>query len=439
MGEGSPFSVGNVRLFVWFRVLFNARLYYPIFTVLFLDFGLSLEQFAVLNAVWAASIVLLEVPSGALADTVGRVVLLRVTGLLMVVELALVCFVPIGDVDLVFWVFLFNRVLSGAAEAAASGADEAMAYDSLAKVGLEGAWPRVLEVLMRTHAAVFVGASLLGAAIYDAAFLNRVVAFFGGSYVFEAEQTMRFPLYGVLVMSLGVIAVTWRMEEVRGEGRVRGKGTLAAMLAAGRTTLEAGGWILRTPLALVVILAGLTMDNVVRMALTLNGQYYRVIGFPEVSFGLIGSALALLGIFLPAVARRLVERSTPGKNFGLLVVLVFAGLYGMGFAWPMWGLAPVVLLGVAMRFGGFFMSHYLNEVTESAQRATVLSFRGLSFNLAYGVAGVLYGWLTVELKKRGGGSEDEVFVEALGWFPWYFLAMVVGTIAVWRWRVKRAG
>ena len=62
-------------------------------------FGLSLEQFAALNAAWAASIVLLEVPSGALADTVGRANLLRLAGVLMVAEMVLICFVPLGDPD----------------------------------------------------------------------------------------------------------------------------------------------------------------------------------------------------------------------------------------------------------------------------------------------------------------------------------------------------
>ena len=58
----------TARLFSWFRVLFNARFYYPIFTILFLDLGLSLGEFAALNVVWAVTIVLLEGPSGALAD-----------------------------------------------------------------------------------------------------------------------------------------------------------------------------------------------------------------------------------------------------------------------------------------------------------------------------------------------------------------------------------
>ncbi|MGB0344403.1 MAG: MFS transporter, partial [Coraliomargarita sp.] len=77
----------NVQAFTYFRMFFSARFYYPVFALLFLDFGLSLEQFGILNAVWAATIVLCEVPSGALADTIGRRNLLIATGLCMVVEM----------------------------------------------------------------------------------------------------------------------------------------------------------------------------------------------------------------------------------------------------------------------------------------------------------------------------------------------------------------
>ena len=104
--EVHPLGLATVRWFVAFRVFFNARFYYPVFTILFLDFGLTLEQFAVLNAVWAATIVLAEVPSGALADVIGRRRLVLAAAVLMVVEMALLCFVPRGNVDLLFAVFL---------------------------------------------------------------------------------------------------------------------------------------------------------------------------------------------------------------------------------------------------------------------------------------------------------------------------------------------
>ena len=68
----SPFAISNIRLFIAFRIFFNARFYYPVFTILFIDFGLTVSQFALMNAVWAATIVIMEVPSGALADIWGR-------------------------------------------------------------------------------------------------------------------------------------------------------------------------------------------------------------------------------------------------------------------------------------------------------------------------------------------------------------------------------
>ena len=125
----SPFKIRNIRLFIAFRVFFNSRFYYPVFTILFLDFGLTLEQFALLNLVWALTIVLLEIPSGAPADTIGRKNLLVFAGVCMVLEMGFLCFAPLGNPRLLFYIFLANRVLSGSAEAAASGTDEALAYD----------------------------------------------------------------------------------------------------------------------------------------------------------------------------------------------------------------------------------------------------------------------------------------------------------------------
>ena len=102
----SPFSIANVRLFVAFRVFFNARFYYPVFTILFLDFGLTIEQFALLNTVWAITIFCAEVPSGALADILGRKYLLVATALLMTAEMCLLAFVPLATAILFSGSFL---------------------------------------------------------------------------------------------------------------------------------------------------------------------------------------------------------------------------------------------------------------------------------------------------------------------------------------------
>ncbi len=196
----------NIRLFILFRVLFNARFYYPVFTILFLDYGLSLEQFALLNTVWAVTIVLAEVPSGALADLLGRKQLLVATALLMVAEMALIAFVPLGNAQWVFVAFLANRVVSGLAEAMASGADEALAYDTLVAHGLAEQWPRVLEAQMRAQNIGYIFAMTLGAAVYDPGLMNRVLGWCGIAATLTPQQSMRFPLYLTLLFALLALA-----------------------------------------------------------------------------------------------------------------------------------------------------------------------------------------------------------------------------------------
>jgi len=180
---------------------------------------------------------------------------------------------------------------------------------------------------------------------------------------------------------------------------------------------------------LIVILSGLVFDHCTRMIITLNSQYYRLIDLPEASFGVIGSALALLGFIIPRFALRLTQQRSAAFNLGLLSALTVGGLIGIAFFWPYWGLLPITLLVGAMFLLRFFLSHYLNEITHSSQRATVLSFKGLSLNLAYGGIGILYVLLVRFLRDNLAGSgphlsgralEDLVFIQSISWFPWYF-------------------
>jgi MFS family permease len=122
---------GNPGRYVWFVALYNARAYYPVLAILFLDLGLTLDQYVMLNLIWAATIFLFEVPSGALADTFGRKKLLVTASLLTVAEMSCLLFAPKDGGWLLFSICVVNRLLSGLSEAAVSGADEALAYDSL--------------------------------------------------------------------------------------------------------------------------------------------------------------------------------------------------------------------------------------------------------------------------------------------------------------------
>ena len=426
----TAFQLRNVRMFILFRVLFNARFYYPVFSILFLDFGLSLSQFAILNAVWAATIVCCEVPSGALADSIGRKNLLVCAGGLMVAEIALWAFVPRSNPNLLFWVFVVNRVFSGMAEAAASGADEALAYDSLQQAGLDGQWGHVLERQMQMQSAGFVVVMTLGGAIYDPSLMQRISDFLGLSLAFSRESTLRLPIYLTLLTALLTLATTLRMQEISPPGERDGARGKAAVKTSFQLVWSAGRWIFRTPYVLGIMLFGLLYDSVIRMLLTMASQYYRQIAVPEALFGILGSALALFGFVVPSLARRLTEQRSPLFNLVLNGGLILLGLAGMALVLPYWGILPALLLFGSLYLIGFFLSHYLNQATDSGQRATVLSFKGLFLNIGYGGIGLLYSLLLALLRGKLSATgvfvseeslKSAVFVASLPWFSWYFL------------------
>lgn len=428
----NAFALKNIRLFVAFRVFFNARFYYPIFTILFLDFGLTIEQFALLNTVWAITIVLAEVPSGALADIFGRKQLIVATSVIMIIEMSVLAFVPLGNSRLIFWAFLINRILSGLAEAMASGADEAIAYDTLVQSGDKKDWPKVLSIQMRLRSIASIITMTIGALIYDPNIINKVLSWAGSSAVVDQQITMRFPIYLTLGLALLATASAMQMTETEKVEAEPGSDRTSSPL---KQTLLAGSWIYQTPFALAIILAGMTFDHILRMIVTMTSQYFRLIHLPEASFGIIASAMAFMGLLTPKIAEIMVEKFSPMVNACWVALITLAGLFWLTGFYPYWGLLPMALIFIGLTLVSFFSSHYLNEITESHQRATVLSFKGLAYNLAYGIIGILFAQLIIFQRKVGHdefehGTEQVIetfaFKAAIGWFPWYtFICLLV--------------
>lgn len=426
----------NARWFLWFRVLFNCRFYYPVFTVLFLDLGLSIGEFAGLNVLWAVTIVLAEVPSGALADTLGRRRLVVWASYLMVAEMLTLCLMPAGNHDAVLALFVVNRILSGLAEAAASGADEALAYDSFPENERAQEWPRLMAKLSRWSAVGFMISSISGSLLYDHAVVGGALAWLGFPEAPKA-LTMKIPLALNLLTAIACVLVARRMVEpesgatgsvatVSGEPAARPTWRVQARAALVRI-LDTGKWIWRTHAALWLIVIGVVFDCVIRLFLTVASNYYRLVQIEERWYGVIGVVMSLLGLLTAGLMERLSSRHSARFNFSWLAVAAFAGLLGAAAAAPGWaGVALVLPLMMGIRFLHFFLSHYLNEVIDSSRRATALSFRGLTMNLAYGGATLLFALQTNWLSRVTGWAPEDtrLFAKALTWWPWCFAGLL---------------
>lgn len=143
-----------VRLLLARQALHHAVPLFSLYALLFDAAGLDLARISALFVLWSVAGLVLEVPSGMLADRWSRRGALVADGLLTGAGFAVWLLAP-G-----FAGFATGFVLWSAGGALASGALEALTYDGLAAHGAAAAYPRVLAALETTAQLAQVPAAL---------------------------------------------------------------------------------------------------------------------------------------------------------------------------------------------------------------------------------------------------------------------------------------
>ncbi|MFE9321833.1 MFS transporter [Nocardia sp. NPDC052278] len=133
---------------------------YALYAVLFADHGLNTGQISSLLAMWSATVFLLEVPSGAWADTVSRRGLLVTSGVLLTAGFACWTVLP------TYLGFAVGFVLWGTSGALVSGTFEALLYDELVARNEQRAYPRIIGYARAASEAAIVIAILAATPLY---------------------------------------------------------------------------------------------------------------------------------------------------------------------------------------------------------------------------------------------------------------------------------
>lgn len=420
-----PFERRNPRLFVLFTTFYNARAYYPVLAILFTDLGLTDAQYVFLNVVWALSILLCEIPSGALADTLGRKRLLVFASSVMVIELGVLLLAPKDGGAWLFGICILNRVLSGLSEAAVSGADEAITYEALPEGDRESAWDEVLITAMRWRSVGFLISMTLGGLLYDPTWWNHLVP---ESFELSREIAHRLPIAVVFTQGIICLLIALRFQENRAP---KEQHPLEQCRAAFRLTMRTAKKAVTTRSIAMVLLGGLIIDAVVRNMATLNSVYYRLVQLPEWTFGFVGSMIAVGNWFVPVIAAKVNRRLSPVNSLLVGCVVTIGTMFMMSAAWKWYGVIPAMLSMMMMGYVGFTLSRFLHKVSDSDERATLLSVRGMIFNISYGTYSMGFSLLLSKLGADGGGA----FKQALVWQAYFFVGLVL-FYAVMAW-IKR--
>jgi MFS family permease len=351
----TPRSIQRTYLVLLLGNTLAASLIWGINTIFLLDAGLSnLEAFAA-NAFFTAGMVVFEVPTGIVADTVGR----RASYLLGTVTLSVssLLYVGLWQIEAPFWQWAIVSLLLGLGFTFFSGAVEAWLVDALTATGFTG---RLESVFGRGQ--VVTGAGMLGGSVA------------GGFIAEQASLGVPFVLRGLILIVM--FALAFRMMHDVGFTPDTGGRPLAEMRKIASASIDYG-W--RVPAVKWLMVEALFTGGVGIYAfyalqpylLELYGdpQAYQIAGLAA---ALVAGAQILGGVAAPFIRGLFHRRTSALLWMAALSVLSLVLIGAIQSFWPVIGLTLVWSLMFAATMP--IRQTYLNGLIPSRQRATIISF-----------------------------------------------------------------
>ena len=324
-------------------------------TLFLLDAGLSFFQVFLANAAYSLGTVIFEIPTGVVADTLGR----RVSFLLSVSVLAAstLLYVGLAQVDAGVVVFALASMLMALGFTFYSGAMEAWVVDALHATGYQG----VLDHVFARGQQVTGVAMLVGTV--------------GGGLLGQVDLTLPYVVRSLLLLAVFVVAFAV-MHDIGFTPRRVTRRELPAEVARMARAGVAFGWAQR-PIRLLMLASAIEMGFF--MWAFYASQPYLLELLESNAVWIAGAVTAgiacstIVGNQIVDVASRYCGRRTTLLLSAGAVQTIAAVV--LGLAGSFWIALPALLVMTAgLGVVGPVRQAYLHQLIPSEQRATVISF-----------------------------------------------------------------
>jgi len=355
----------NIKLFYILNFLRNLIPICPVYVLLFQSKGLSLGEISLLLAIWAVPAVVLEIPTGILADNWNRKHMLTLGFLLNAAGFMLWYFSE-G-----FALFALGFILWGISESFFSGTFEGLLFDTLKACGKEDEFDRIYG-----RANFFAGISM-------------AISMFTGGFL-SATLGMGNALLLSVLSVMGGFLVSFFLKEVNYYHSKTGK---KQGLRQGMKTLkEAALFLTGQHKILLVALAGILIVGIANIIDEYDPLIAESFRLDLTWIGIWEGCRLLLGALGSRIAWRvkgLAGRLRFGDIFGVIWTLsivsaICMGIFGLRPSWlllPLYGLFYLIMASAEI-----LVEDWLQQKIEEQGRATVHSL----FSLAFGGYGILF-------------------------------------------------
>jgi MFS family permease len=350
-------------------------------------------QLGLVDALGFAFGLLMEIPTGAIADMMSR----RRT-LMLAYAFAGAGYLVMAASDAA-WVLILGFWLTQIGWAFYSGAAEALAFDSLKELGQEAQYPRVASTVNMLGIIAFIAALLIGGVMYNV--------------------DVRLPHYACgIALLIGMGAAFWLREPKVGAVATFSLRTYRKQLTQGFRQLVMPD--LRQYVGLIfAALGGMFLFSFGLIQPAIATSFGFLADEQAVVYALLATIAALLMPLVPPLRKRFSDFT----GLAVLTLLLAAGFAGAALPLGGWGVVALLCIRVGGEMSRTWVSIVLNERIPSETRATTLSTVALLSRIPYVLTALIAG----------------VMVEA-GTFAWFNLAvaLVIGIIVAGSFAYKKS-
>ena len=352
----------NLKIILFVRICFSLLFAVSIMTLFWKKYGLDLFDIFLLQAIFAVSVVMFEVPTGYIADKLGR----KKTLLLccLIVSFGWIFYSRSTS----FFEFTFSEVVLGIGFSLLSGTDSSLIYESLYELKEEESFSKIEGRQFGFHLWTGAIASLIGGILANFIKINFLIlasgiitlfAFFTCFLLTEPHRKPYFHPRGTLYGFYKIVRFVFLKSKI-----VK---FVAPLMAACSLSTMLGVWLYQSlwqEMSIPIWLFGVLWAAILIPA-GIASHY------ADKLENIFGKKLIIYLMPLPAIIGYLLIAFIPGYSalIGIYLVSILRGLTN-----------PI-------------LTKHIHKETYSDKRATVLSLTNWLFRISYFILGPLIGWI----------------------------------------------
>jgi len=311
--------------------------------------------------VFYLSTLVLEIPTGVIADLLGKKKTLLLSRFMYIIEITMIAFWN-G-----FWIFLIAKMISGAGVSLGSGTSSAMTYDSLKKLKREDEHKKI------------------SGEITSLSNLSMAFVFIIGAFLFEINN--KLPAIASLpIITIGFLISFLYTEPFPNKHKLTLKNSWNH-LVKGLKEFIAKKYLV------YLALFSLASASAIAIMLSMSSAYLKAVQIPVSLIGIIAFISSMITAFSSKKAHKIEKKLGEKRSLLAIQIVVVAAIVLMSLMIPYVSVLFYLLIALVAGFSAVVESDYLNKRVKSENRATMLSINNLFASVGLTILFPLIGYL----------------------------------------------